>query len=155
MLLWRIKCGACLLPVSQPTHPREAVPAKLFHGSEFVRIIHPFPITIRILIADFAQRKSINEHDGHQRICNVGEQIERAGLGGQGKNMEKKRFQTHMIVLVNRAHFSRYLSVRTYVSESVKNISFTVSRWPILAKVALVKHFSLIVMTLTRSGAVA
>ena len=49
---------------------------------------------------------------------------------------------------------SRYLSVCAYVSESVAKISFTVSRWPIFAKVALVKHFSRIVMTLTRSGAV-
>ena len=104
LLRW-IKSGTCLLPVSQSVHPREAIPAKLFHGSEFVWEVHPFPTKVRIPVTNFVQQKSIDKHGGHQRIGNKVEQIESTGFGTQGKNMHIERLQTHMIIFVNGAHF--------------------------------------------------
>ena len=121
VLLWRIESGTCLLPVRQSAHPREAVPAKLLHGPEFVRKVHPFPITVQILVTNFVQRKSIDKHGGHDQIGDMVEQIESTGLGTQGKDVHIERFQTHMIIFFNGAHFSDWyknflkVPIRTHV----------------------------------------
>ena len=57
VLLLRFNSNTCLLPVSQPVHPGEMIPTKLFHGPELVRIVQSLPITVRILISNFAQKK--------------------------------------------------------------------------------------------------
>ena len=121
VLLWRIESGTCLLPVSQSVHPREAIPAKLFHGPKFVLKIHPFPIAVQIPVTNFVQRKSIDEHGGHQGIGDVMEKIESAGFGAQGEYVHIESLKTHMIIFVKGAHFSDWhedfleVPIRTHI----------------------------------------
>ena len=106
MLLLRFNSGTCLLPVNQSAHPREAIPAKLLHGSELIGIVQPFPITIQIPVTNFAQRKPVDKHGSHYRVGHMMEQIESTCLSAQCQNVDIESLKTYMIVLVNGAHFS-------------------------------------------------
>ena len=46
VLLLQFNSSTCLLPVSQPAHPGETIPTKLFHGPKLVWVVQSLPITV-------------------------------------------------------------------------------------------------------------